>query len=355
MLGPQHVPSLIKFFDGVDAALSVKLLRPTAPDEPALTNELCALMDERVQHEEGLLKEFNIDALNAALAELGDDTKFEFRIDTHPHNPVFENKVSQADLGVVLEYQNEIVPEDSWSSAYLLQAKRLHRADKKGEYDERASFASVDIRQHECLRQLAKIFGDGYFRYLLYCPPVSRLTPQAATKVKALHSHSISERYNGHHLHHFECVSEFLFFEHYRKVGHIDAGMWLCSTEYKPQGLMTLHRDILFRAKPFSWFFVKAFTAPWLCHKRRHLREYIGNEKDEIRKKRAISELEEAELIHQVAIGNKSAIQTFLRRVHETKEIDLPEFTILPKYTLTIRATIGTSLPPDFRRAIFQE
>ena len=346
MLGLQHIPSLIKFFDGADAALSLKLLRPTAPDEPALTNELCALMDERVQREEGLLKEFNIDALNAALTEFGDDTKFDFRIDTHPHNPVFENKISQADLGLVLEYQNEIIPEDSWSSAYLLQAKRLHRADKTGKYDERASFASVDGRQHDRLRQLAKIFGDRYFHYILYCPPVSRLTPRATTKVRALHSSALSARFNGHHLHHFENIAEFLFFESYRKLGCIDAGIWLSDTSKKPHRLMELHCDLPFHVKPFSWFLVESFITPWYRQIRYNQETDKGVE---------TKEDDNAMLIRLVASGSKTGIETFLRRVHETEKHDLPKITILPKYTLTVRATVGGSLPADFRRAIVQE
>jgi hypothetical protein len=355
MLGPQHVPSLIKFFDGVDAALSLKLLRPTAPDELALTNELCALMDERVQREEGLLKEFNIDALNAALADFGDDTKFEFRIDTHPHNPVFENKVSQADLGLVLEYHNEIIPEDSWSSAYLLQAKRLHRADKTGEYDERASFASVDVRQHERLCQLAKIFGNQYFRYILYCPPVSRLTPRAATKIRAPHSYEFSNRFNRHYFHDFQNIAEFLFCESYRKTGRIDAGIWLYENSDKPRGLMELHHKVPFHAKPFSWFLVQQFLATGCYQISYGHNQRIAQETDQIRKKAWILEHEKAVLIQRVASGNKAGIDEFLRRVHKAGTPDLPEITILPKYTLTIRATVGSSLPPDFRRAIVQE
>src|SRR5215216_715352 len=54
MIGPQHIPLLTAYFGGMDATLSGKLLRLVPPDEPALTNELCALMDAETQRRERL-------------------------------------------------------------------------------------------------------------------------------------------------------------------------------------------------------------------------------------------------------------------------------------------------------------
>jgi hypothetical protein len=111
-------------------------------------------MDAGTQRREKLL-EFNIDRLNAALAACGDDMQFDVRIDTHPHNPIMEAFVSQSDLGLNVKYQNHVLPAENWLNAYLLQAKRLHRADRSGEYDDRASFKSVDRRQHDRLEAFA--------------------------------------------------------------------------------------------------------------------------------------------------------------------------------------------------------
>jgi hypothetical protein len=98
MISPQYLPLLMKYFDGVDAALSGRLLRAVPPDEPALTNELCALMDAATRCRERLL-EFSIDRLNDALAACGDDMRFDLRIETHPHNSRMEAFVSPKRLG----------------------------------------------------------------------------------------------------------------------------------------------------------------------------------------------------------------------------------------------------------------
>jgi hypothetical protein len=45
MFGPQHLKYVITYLDGVDRALSPRMLRKHPLDEPALTNELCALLD----------------------------------------------------------------------------------------------------------------------------------------------------------------------------------------------------------------------------------------------------------------------------------------------------------------------
>ena len=114
-------------------------------------------MDAKSQRREESLK-FNIDQLNKSLAEGGDDLLFELCIDTHQHSQSMEAYVSQSDLGLIVEYQNFILPETSWSRAYLLQAKRLHPSPAG--YDEKASFKSVDARQHAQLERFAEQFGQ---------------------------------------------------------------------------------------------------------------------------------------------------------------------------------------------------
>lgn len=88
--------------------------------------------------------------------------QFDVRIDTHPHNPRMEASVSQCDLGLIIEYQNHVLPAENWFNAYLLQAKRLHRADRSREYDDRANFRSMDRRQDARLEAFAKQFGEEF-------------------------------------------------------------------------------------------------------------------------------------------------------------------------------------------------
>jgi hypothetical protein len=337
MIGPQHLPLLTSYFDSVDAALSGRLLRAVPPDEPALTNELCALMDADTQRREKLLK-FNIDRLNAALAACGDDMQFDVRIDTHPHNPRMEAFVSQSDLGLIIEYQNHVLPAENWFNAYLLQAKRLHRADRSGEYDDRAEFRSVDRRQHARLEAFAKHFGEKFFGYVLYCPPVPHLTAHTATKVRALHTRNLSRPI-------YDYVGGLSLFDYVkRSSGHIDAGIWITPVTTMPSRILNVHDAAFQGASPFSWFFLEHLTAP--TSRPHRDRGRIGRHRE--------SGDERATLIRDVVAGDSNAIDEFLRIADGESPHDLPEIAILPKSTITITVSVGSSLPPDTRRAILQ-
>jgi hypothetical protein len=337
MIGPQHLPFLITYFNGIDAALSGRLLRSVPPDEPALTNELCALMDAETQRREKLL-EFNIDRLNAALAACGDDMEFDIRIDTHPHNPKMEAFVSQSDLGLIIEYQNHVLPSENWFNAYLLQAKRLHRADRSGQYDDRASFKSVDHRQHDRLEAFAKRFGEEFFGYILYCPPVPHLTADTATKVRALHTRNLSRPI-------YDYVAGLSLFDYLKKnAGRIDAGIWLTPVTTMPSRILNVHADAFEDAIPFSWFFLQHLTSPTARPHRNRGRLLPHRDPDD----------ERARLIRDVVSGDSNAIEEFLRVADGEVPLDLPEIAILPKSTITITVSVGSSLPADTRRAILQ-
>lgn len=169
MLGPQHIGPIIRFFDSVDIALTSRLLRPVAPDEPALTNEFCALMDADTQRREHR-PEFTIDHLNSELAECGDNLNFKLQIDTHSHNAALEHLVSQSDFALILKYTNHVLPEESWKRCYLFQAKRLFRSAGPNAYNQGARFRSIDANQHKTLNHLTETFGEDLFYYFLYTP-----------------------------------------------------------------------------------------------------------------------------------------------------------------------------------------
>ena len=159
MFGPQHLTHLIAYFDGIDSALSQRMLRKHAPDEPALTNELCALLDAETQRSEER-PSYTADHLNADLTAAGDGLDIEVTIDTYPHNSAMERHVSQSDIGLVLEYENRILPKEDWSAAYLVQAKKAFRNPRSGEYDGRSTFQAVKPEQQARLERLSTILGS---------------------------------------------------------------------------------------------------------------------------------------------------------------------------------------------------
>ena len=144
MFGPQHLTHVIRYLDGVDCLSgcsgSIRQMSPLSPMS-------CVLYLTPTLNAQSVASSYSVDQLNADLAAVGDGLDFEVRLDTYPHNTAMERHVSQSDFGLVLTYDNRILPKESWSTAYLVQAKRLFRSSYSGEYDQRASFQAVNAAQ----------------------------------------------------------------------------------------------------------------------------------------------------------------------------------------------------------------
>jgi hypothetical protein len=342
MIGIQHVHHLIAYFEGVDAALSRTFLRPVPPDEPALTNQLCALMDAETQRREQSLS-FNIDQLNEALALCGDDVKFEFRIDTHHHSTKMENLVSQSDFGLVLEYKNYILPDEDRIWSYLIQAKRLHHNLPSGEFSERSVFKGFNLNQHNFLKKLSKKFGPHFFKYMMYCPPISHFTPPTATKIRAIHTRNLSHPI-------YDYSGGLALFEHVKSVsGRVESGIWLTPIESVPASVMELHKVAFVDAWSWSWFLLRHLTQPHSGGQQRlhHDENFKMNGTELISGGDA--------LIYGVVTGDRDAIEEFCKVAYKMDLDTLPKLKVLPGSTITITATVGHSLPDDHRRAFIQD
>jgi hypothetical protein len=341
MIGIQHIPHLVAYFDGVDAALSRTFLRPVPPDEPALTSQLCALMDAETQRREESLR-FNIDRLNEAIASCGDDLKFDFRIDTHQHSIKMENLVSQSDLGLVLEYRNFILPEETRIWSYLLQAKRLHPASPTLGFDEKSSFKSVDHLQHQRLLKLTERFGSHFFKYMMYCPPASHFSSTTIAKIRALHTRNLTRPI-------YDYSGGLALFEYVKSVsGRVDAGIWLAPIEKSPARVLDLHNGAFEDTWSLSWFFLRHLTQP------RSMDDQRPRSERGMRPSIRGPNHENDDLIHGVVIGDRHAIEVFCETAREKDVAEVPDLKILPRSTITITASVGHSLPGDSRRAFEQ-
>lgn len=336
MLGPQHLPHLIAYFDSVDAALSQTFLRPVPPEEVALTGQFCALMDAATQRRERLLA-FNIDDLNAALAACGDDLHFDLVIETHQHSSRMESLVSQSDFGLVIEYQNLILPAESRNWHYLMQAKRLHRSPSS-EFDDFASFKSVDHAQHRRLQHLADTFGPHFFRYFLFCPAIKDFLQPTATKIRALHTRNLSTNI-------FDYTNGLTLFDYVRNcLGRVDSGVWVAPSDIAPSRPLNLHNEAFVRTWSFTWFMIQHFRASSFARERHHSRvagESSGGPNEE--------------LIRGVICGQEESIEKFCELAFESDVGKSTKFKILPRNTITITTSVGRSLSPDTRRAIIQD
>jgi len=333
MFGPQHLRHVIRYFDGIDGALSQRMLREHPPDEPALTNELCALLDAETQRIEGRLT-YGLDQLNLDLAAVGDGLDFEVTIDTYPHNTAMERYVSQSDFGLVLEYDNKVLPSESWLAAYLVQAKRAFRDSRSGEYDQKSRFEAINAEQSARLKRLADLLGPSALRYALYCPPTPALSEPVRTQVRALHTRNLAEDI-------YDYGPGLALRDTLVANGGVDAGIWFHAIDRPPSGLLRLHEEAFRLARPLTWFLVEHFT-PFRGPHARGIGRTHGPEHDHQR-------------VRRIVTGEARAVRELideLVRVGEDREAPTT-ITMLPRHTITIKVTVGRALSPDVARAQF--
>src|SRR3989304_9800035 len=153
MIPPRAVHLFIRHYDAIDVAVSKHLTRKRPWSEPALTSFLCDLMVETTQGEEPL--NYSLAELNKDLAALDGLLDLTFSIDTHEYDSNMERWVTQADLGLIISYEDYLLPSESWSAAWLLQAKRLQPISRNPlVYTDRSRFAAYDPEQHQRIEHL---------------------------------------------------------------------------------------------------------------------------------------------------------------------------------------------------------
>ena len=190
MISPEATKLLIRHFDAIDFSVSRRLVRKRPWSEPALTSLLCDLLDEETQAEERL--RYSLEELNRDLQSLEGYLSLSFEIETHEYDSRMERWVTQADLGLIIRFSNNFVPNDSWSSPWLLQAKRIYpsRRSSSGRFDETSRFEATDAAQLQRIQKLIEVVQDNFVLFLLYCPrpeSLDELTRQKLAYLRTTH------------------------------------------------------------------------------------------------------------------------------------------------------------------------
>ncbi|NBB65433.1 hypothetical protein GVN18_39915 [Pseudomonas sp. ODNR1LW] len=327
MFAPHHFPFLINYFEGIDGFVARKLNRPVPPSETTLTEEFCAMMDAGNQRAEGLLS-YDIDALNRDLSSMGHDINADFRVQVHQHARGMEAYVSQADFGLILELDNRVLPGESWSEAYLMQAKRLFAGPSAEGYSLASGFHSATPDQDKRIEILAEILGEDSLKYCLYCPPTTGYESTAVAAVRTVHATRLGRQI-------FDYGLGFALHEHVLQTGGIDSGIWVSGSNHSVKTAFDLHNSAFGGSLPFAWFILK------------HLRSSswpIGHDmapptKDHGRTK-------------GIATGDPSTCQGLISELGERArkaDVSVENLKVLPASSVTIRVRIGpaeTPLPP---------
>jgi len=182
-LTPRDAKLLVRFLDSVDSIVTARLLPDAKVDEPHLTSTLRETLDERFTGFHAL--PYGLSQLKADLAQ--DDTamKVSLSIEAKEYSPNVENRITQADLGVVLRYDNFFRPNESFAKAALFQAKRLFCASRNHRlsYSEDDRFESFDTKQLLRIVSLSEKHGSLIY-YLFYCPRPEVYDEQTRRKLR---------------------------------------------------------------------------------------------------------------------------------------------------------------------------
>jgi len=183
-LTPRDAKLLVRFFDAVDSIVTARLLPNATVDERHLTSTLREALDERFTGFHAL--SYSMNELKADLA--ADDTALtvNLSIEAREYPPHVERRVNQADLGVIVRYDNHFRPGDSFAKAVLFQAKRLYSSPRtEPQYSESDTFESIDRGQLLRIADLADKHSSLLY-FLFYCPRLDAYDQSARRTLRHL-------------------------------------------------------------------------------------------------------------------------------------------------------------------------
>ena len=317
MFSPYQLPHVIRFFNGIDTVVSGKLAGPAPAKESTLTFVFSELMDAERQNQYRL--PLGIDALQDKINSKGDMLRVTLEMTSHEGK--YETYVSNADFGLILKYENAVLPGQDWKAAYLIQAKRLYpnaKADGSNSYSIRSKFSAIDHDQDNRIQSVANILGGSAIKYCLYMPKTNQYDRNSGGAIRTWHLHNLSNNF-------FDYAGGLALHNTIRCAGGIDSGIWFADIDAKKRNAEDIHRSAFIKSYPLTWFILRHFNGGIPSHKDGHL-NFVNNQ----RGRRSLS----------IAIGDEDES---LQLINELMENDrrirleaLPRIKVLPKYSLSI-------------------
>ncbi|MBD1926588.1 hypothetical protein H6F74_10075 [Trichocoleus sp. FACHB-90] len=320
MISLRAVQLLLRHFDSIDETISRKLMRKRPWSEEALTSLFCDLLDKDTQEEEKI--DYPLSSLMSDLLQIDEPLYLSTTIETHQYSKSVEHRVTQSDIGLIITYENQFVPNLSFSRSWLLQAKRLfpHGRDKK--YDEKSLFSSRNSAQHERMKTLNDWAKCEFIRYLLYCPRPLTLDKQVRELLSYQRTLALAKDIFDYALGlqlRDDLISE---------KPTVAAGVFVSLLDKSPSNLKDVHRKLFQGSTPFSWFILQHFFPNQHGKEHWDLGSHDANQNNE--------------KINKLVRGNQSVLQEEgLSDILEVNE----NFTLFPAHTITIHLVCGLDRP----------
>jgi hypothetical protein len=168
-LTPRDARLIVRYLDAVDDNVTARLTSGFDTDEPHMTFLLCEMLDNNMNALSVL--SYTWQSLQEDLKADPHSVRVSLKIETNKYTIPVENRVTSADIGIVVSYRDHIAPETSFSKGALLQAKRLYAKKGAENYDLSDQFREFDFDQLARLTQVQRSFENCIVcYYLFYCP-----------------------------------------------------------------------------------------------------------------------------------------------------------------------------------------
>jgi len=330
MLSPRAIHLFLKYFDSIDEVLSRRLVRKRTWDEEPLTFLLTELLDEDAQPDHTL--SYSHKELINDLSSSDEPLSISVQLETHSYPTPMERYVTQADIGLILSYEDQFNHDLSFRRGWLLQAKRLFPAHDRYRhgFTENSGFESQDTAQHERMLRLRDWAECDFIRYLLYCPRPSSLDKYVRERLSAARARALAVDIFDFALG-LELRDDLL-----STNPTVAAGVFVALLDNLPDSLLAVHSALFSGVLPFSWFIVS---------------QLAQTDGINIRHRMVIDGRPDPNLNNPIIEG---LIRGDVDAIKQDRELvavleNFERARILPAYTITVRVINGIDRPRNER------
>jgi hypothetical protein len=337
------IKPLLRYFDAIDRYSTAGLLFKTPFKETTITQILCSLLDQEEQLQA---------ALRYSFKNLQDDLKnliggLRIEIKTNEYNSAIENKVTQSDLGLIINYINHYDESLCWTESWLFQAKTLkpsHRIPLTYSTDSKIDISEEQIKR---IKYLEETVDADFIRFMEYCPRAHLLNRQIQDELFHYKNHALSG-YNFNsalELELHDCLA--------RQDQNLEPGIFIScldsiDIENPIKSYKDLYKYFLEESHPFSWFILLRLslhkkntydTPNTPLYQMQTLRNRINLHSFDPIPKLDSCERQSADLAYAIVSCNFEKANYILEQINE-RGIE-GNFTIYPARTMTISIGVG--------------
>lgn len=337
MIPVAAIKPLLQYFDSIDRHCTAGLMNKRPHTETTITQNLCTLLDQEEQQQAALI--YSFENLSKDLLEVAGGIQVQIR--THEYNSSVENRVTQSDLGLILNYVSYYEPSLCWTESWLFQAKSLKPSSNNPvEYLAKSRFDSVSTEQIQRIKRLKNVVKADFIRFMEYCPRAHLLAKLVQNQLAYYRNLALASNIFDYALglELYDCLA--------KANQNLEPGIFISGVEENSQTktYLDLHKGFWQKSYPFSWFILLRLS---LYQGHRHYRssqygyENLNN-RTHVNPSNLVpaldaSDLNPAALAHAITRCDRDAANYVLREIGD----DEGNFTIYPARTITIDIRVG--------------